>query len=293
MAGRGSHLSTILIATFAAQPGSTCSLPVTLPVEEIVAGLNEFQPDAVTAYPSALHRLALEARAGRLRISPLSLHATAEPLLPEVRRTIDEAFGAPIIDVYGCSEAGTVALSHPGAAPLHLIEDTAVYEPVDRAGRPVPPGTPAAKLLITNVVNRVLPLIRYELTDAVTFLDRPNPGPWTGREIAPAPVRLEDAFVYDSGVEVHPHVFRSALGRLPAVCEYQVRQLPRGAEILVRADRTDDFEPVRRDLIAALARLGLVAPEVSIVPVDRLERVGPAGKLRRFVPLPARHRGGR
>ena len=53
-----------------------------------------------------------------------------------------------------------------------------------RRQSPGGPGTRARKLLVTNVINHVLPLIRYELTDEVTVLDEPNPGPWTGRRIA-------------------------------------------------------------------------------------------------------------
>jgi phenylacetate-coenzyme A ligase PaaK-like adenylate-forming protein len=291
MAAHGTHLSTVLGETFAGPSGATRSLPVTLPLAEIVAGLNDHQPEAISAYPSALHRLALEAQAGRLRISPRGLTTAAEPLLPEARAVISETFRVPVVDLYGCSETGVAAVSYPGSTPLHLIEDIAVYEPVDRAGRPVPPGVPAAKMLITNVINQVLPLIRYEITDEVTFLAEPNPDPWTGRRIAPVPGRLDDTFVYDAGVEVHPHVFRSALGGIPAICEYQVRQTPRGASILVCAAQTENLEPVRRHLVGALARLGLVAPEVSIEAVDHLDRVGGTGKLKRFVPLPAADHG--
>jgi phenylacetate-coenzyme A ligase PaaK-like adenylate-forming protein len=42
----------------------------------------------------------------------------------------------------------------------------------------------AAKLLLTNVANYVLPLIRYEVTDETTFVATPNPDPWTGRRIS-------------------------------------------------------------------------------------------------------------
>jgi phenylacetate-coenzyme A ligase PaaK-like adenylate-forming protein len=274
--------------TFAGPSGAELVLPVTLPLAEIVSGLNEHQPEAISAYPSALHRLALEAQAGRLRIRPRILSTAAEPLLPEARTAIGETFRVPVLDLYACSETGFLAISHPDSAPLHLIEDVAVYEPVDRAGGPVPPGNPAAKMLITNVVNQVLPLIRYEITDEVTFLDESNPDPWTGRRIAPVPGRLDDTFVYDAGVEVHPHVFRSALGGIPAICEYQVRQTPRGASILVCAAQAENLVPLQRHLVGALARLGLVAPEVSIEAVDHLDRLGGTGKLKRFVPLPAR-----
>jgi phenylacetate-CoA ligase len=159
------------------------------------------------------------------------------------------------------------------------------FEPIDIGGLPVAPGTPAAKLLVTNVINRVLPLIRYELTDEVTFLAEPNPDPWTGRRIADVQGRMDDMFKYTMGVLVHPHVFRSALGRRQAILDYQVRQLPRGADIAVRTTAPVNLQDLSRELVEVLTRLGLADPEVSIRVVADFNRQTGTGKLRRFVPL--------
>jgi phenylacetate-coenzyme A ligase PaaK-like adenylate-forming protein len=285
MAGRGTHASIAFGATFAGSSAGSRPFPVTWPIGEIVAGLNEYQPESLGGYPSALHRLALEAQAGRLRIAPQLLSASGEALLPEARHVIEDTFGAPIMNQYSSSEHTAMAMSYPGSRDLHLIEDQAVYEPVDRNWKPVPPGQPAAMVLVTNVVNQLLPLIRYALTDEVTFVETPNPDPWTGRQIAPVPGRLDDVFEYAGGVEVPPHVFRSTLSRLPSICEYQVRQTARGAEILVRLEGRLDLASVHEELSDALARIGLPDPVVTIEPVDHLARLDGTGKLKRFVPL--------
>jgi len=240
-------------------------------------------PDTLYSYPSTLHRLALEAQAGRLRIAPRALAVAAEPLLPEARRVIEETFAAPLLNVYGCSEAGLIAWSYPGSPGLHLVEDIAVYEPSDAQGRPVAAGVPAAKLLVTNVINQTLPLIRYELTDELTLLAEPNPDPWTGRRIAEVQGRLDDHFIYAGDVEIHPHVFRSALAGVPEVTEYQVRQTARGVAIVAQAGDMLDLVPVRDKISAALGRLGLADPEVTITGVERIERLAGTGKLKRFV----------
>jgi phenylacetate-coenzyme A ligase PaaK-like adenylate-forming protein len=168
---------------------------------------------------------------------------------------------------------------------MHLNEDIAVCEPIDIGGLPVADGTPAAKLLVTNVVNRVLPLIRYELTDEVTFLAEPNPDPWTGRRIADVQGRLDDMFTYATGVVVHPHVFRSALGRRQGILDYQVRQLPRGADIAIRTTEPVNLQDLTGELVGVLTHLGLGHPEVSIRVVADFNRQAGTGKLRRFVPL--------
>jgi phenylacetate-coenzyme A ligase PaaK-like adenylate-forming protein len=283
------HMTEAMRRTF--EPGASCLLPVTMPLPEIVRGLNEFQPVGVLAYPSMLHRLALEAEAGRLSISPRLLFCGAEPLYAHMRGTIEAALGAPVVNTYACSEGWMIGCSYPGAPAIHMVEDVAVYEPVDREGRPVPAGERASKLLLTNVINHALPLIRYELTDEVTFLGEPNPGPWTGRRIAAVEGRLDDLFVYaDRGrgeVVAHPYIFWSALGRDPRIVEYQVRQTEAGAGVAVQLAGAMPLEPVREKLVEGLRRVGLSDPVIDIETVDTMERLPGSGKVRRFIPLGA------
>jgi phenylacetate-coenzyme A ligase PaaK-like adenylate-forming protein len=278
------HMSAAMAATFAL-PGRTYHLPVTLPLHELVAELNRLQPFHLTGYPSILHELASEAQAGRLHIRPALVQTSSEPLFPAARQAIQTAFDAPVMNMYACSEVCTMAVSYPWGTGLHLLEDVAVLEPVDADGQPVPPGAPASKLLLTNVINQVLPLIRYELTDEVTFLVEPNPGPWTGRRIANVVGRLEDAFRYPGGAYVHPHIFHSAFDRVANIVEYQVRQTPTGADITLVVASPTDLERTRRELEAELVHLGLTEPRASFRIVDRLERQVGTEKLQRFIPL--------
>jgi phenylacetate-CoA ligase len=121
----------------------------------------------------------------------------------------------------------------------HLSEDLVIVEPVGEDGRPVAPGERSAKVYLTNLFNRTLPLIRYEITDEVTILTDPCPCGSARRCVADVQGRLDDAFVYD-GRRVHPHLFRSELGRQHGVVEYQVRQTAQGAQIAVRCSARVD-----------------------------------------------------
>jgi phenylacetate-CoA ligase len=69
------------------------------------------------------------------------------------------------------------------------------------------------------------------------------------------------------------------------VLEYQVRQTPGGADIVVRTSAKLDTESLRRELLQSLAALGLAQPQVSVADLEAIERVESTGKLRRFVPL--------
>ena len=277
------HATAALSRTFASPEFVSVRFPVTLATENMVAGLNVAQPDFLVAYPSALHVLSVEARARRLRIAPQQVLSCSEPLLPEIRVAAEEAWGVRVGNIWGLSEGGCAGVGCEHGR-MHLSEDLVIVEPVDEQGRPVAPGERAAKIYLTNLFNRVLPLIRYEITDEVTILTEPCPCGSAHRCVADIQGRLDDVFVY-GGRRVHPHVFRSALGRRSGVVEYQVKQTPRGAQIAVRCGAPVDLDGLRGEVELALACLGLQRPVVDVTAVERLKRDPGPAKLRRFVPL--------
>lgn len=256
-------------------------VPVTLPLPEIVARLNAIGPPALFGYPTMLARLAAEQRAGRLRIAPMVVTSTSETCTPELRAAITAGFGAPVIDTFAASE-GMSGSSLPGEDVLTFAEDGCIVELVDADHRPVPPGTPSAKVLVTNLYNRVQPLIRYALTDS---LAQQPPAAAHGYLRARVRGRSDEAFRYGA-VTLHPLVVRSVLVHTPDVAEYQVRQTPDGLDATVVAGEALDLARLRTDLIAALARAGLDRPAVAVRAVPDLPRHPATGKLRRFLPLP-------
>lgn len=283
-AARASHMTSAIGQTFS--DGRTeHAFPVTLPLSEIVNGLNEVRPAVLTGYASALLSLAHEVRAGRLDIAPGVIVANAEPLLPEIRSILNEVWGVPVINAWGTTEGGLTAIGCGVGDGMHLSDDLLIVEPVDAAGQPVAPGERSAKVFLTNLFNDALPLIRYEITDEVVVLDEPCPCGLAFDRVADILGRLDDRFVYDGRQSVHPHVFRSALGRDRGVVEYQVRQTPRGAAIAIRATAPVDTAGLERDLVTALAGHGVRDPEIVVTVVDRFDRTA-VGKLQRFVPLP-------
>jgi phenylacetate-coenzyme A ligase PaaK-like adenylate-forming protein len=277
------HATAALSRTFASPEFVNFRFPVTMATEQMVAGLNDAPPDVLIAYPSALHVLSFEARAGRLRITPKQILSCSEPLLPEIRRAAEEAWDVPVGNAWGTSEGGGVGIPCEHARS-HLSDDLVIVEPVDTEGRLVAPGERSAKVYLTNLFNQALPLIRYEITDEVTILPEPCPCGSAHRRVADIQGRLDDVFVYDDR-RVHPHVFRSALGRHPGVVEYQVRQTADGARIAVRCGAPVHLDRVAAEVADALAQLGVSDPVVEVTGVERLERDPGPAKLRRFVPL--------
>jgi phenylacetate-coenzyme A ligase PaaK-like adenylate-forming protein len=265
-----------------ASPFRAIPVPVTLPLTEIVKRLNALQPPFLYAYASMLARLAAEQSAGRLRLAPMSVTTTSEMLFPEQRSAIAEAFGAPIVDNFGSSE-GLVGTTAPDDDVMVFNSDLCIIELVDTENRPITPGVPSAKVLLTNLYNRTQPLIRYELTDS--FVRQPDASEH-GHLRAKVRGRADEVLHFE-GVDIHPHIVRSVMVRSPEVLDYRVRQTPRGIEVEALAVIPLDSDRVEERLGQTLAEAGLTDPAVSVRIVDHLERIPDTGKLRRFIPLPS------
>jgi len=262
-------------------PLRVTSVPVTLPWPQIVARLNALQAPCLIGFASALARLAAEQSAGRLHIAPAVIISTSETLLPEARAEITAAFGTPVVNSFASTE-GLMGSSAPGGDVLMFNSDMCIIELVDAGNRPVGPGVPSAKVLVTNLYNLAQPLIRYELADS--FVLEPSAG-GTGHLLARAQGRADEVFHYQSG-DLHPHVIRSVMVRSPGVADYQIRQTRTGIEAdIIAASGGASTEALRRQLAEALAHGGLSQPDVTVRIAGDLPRCAGSGKLRRFIPL--------
>ena len=284
MATVPTHMSAAMFKAFSFAGAERIVLSAGTPLDELVAELNDLQPGVLVAYPSVLERLAGEALADRLHIQPLSIQAGGEALEPRTRQVVTDAFGIGCGNFYGATEAGVIAASLSGER-LVVTEDKVLLEPVDVELQPVAAGIRSATALVTNLVNSVIPLIRYELADSLTWHADDAAGLFTGRRLDDVHGRTDDSFRYADGVTVHPHVFRSPLSRDPDILEYQVRQTIAGADVAVRGRSEVDLEAVADLLTASLRSAGLAEPVVTVRSIDRIGATTATGKVRRFVPL--------
>lgn len=140
------------------------AIPVTWPLERIVAALREFDPAFLAGYPSVLALLAQEQRAGRLALAPALAWSGGETLTAHAQAAIGHAFGCRVMNEYGASECLSIAYECR-CGWMHANSEWVIVEPVDARGEPCAPGETSHSVLVTNLANRVQPLIRYDLGD--------------------------------------------------------------------------------------------------------------------------------
>ena len=283
----GVHMSQRIFGRL--QSGEVPSLSALTPLPEMVVALNDFQPAILFGYPSVVALLAAEQLAGRLRIAPRLMALGSEPLTDEVRDKVQRAWGFDPGEYYATTEAHTVAAStpdHPRA--LELFEDQFVIEIVDEHDRPVPPGTAGAKVLVTNLENLTLPLIRYALEDRVVESPEPNPAGRPYRHLAGIDGRAADTLTFPGRaggtVDVLPLRIGAPFSGLPQVRQFQIVHDPGGLEVRLVLDPDAARETpaiVRAAVLRVLDEAGAVPPAVVVTPVAELEREpGAAAKLK-------------
>jgi phenylacetate-coenzyme A ligase PaaK-like adenylate-forming protein len=268
-------------------------LPARAPIADTVATLASVQPDGLFGYSTALTMVAFEAMEGRLAVGPKMVGASSEPLTDAMARYLERAFGVAPSNTYAVTELGALAArDFPGISGLALVEDVAVYEPMQRAAhgarRPAGPGEMSDTLIVTPVLNRALPLIRYELDDRVA-IDADGPGgPWTGRGIRLGG-RLEAELAWPDGPPVDPAAIARAAELHPEVLDLAITQQPRGVRVqLWLADPPVGLlDRMRAELTAAVMAARPDA-EVVVEAIDRPDELPrtDAGKRRRVVRLP-------
>lgn len=285
------HISYRIGAEMRAIRAPTPRLNVLMPIEEIVDGLNRYQPEVVSTYPSFVRVLANEQLAGRLDIKPRLIRTSAETLTDDVREIAATAWAAKIVNSYTCTEAGAMGHECQCASGIHLAEDAFVFEVVDENDRAVPNGTPGAKILVTTLTNLVLPLVRYEISDIVTLATEPCPCGLPFWRIAKIDGRREEMLSFPKRgggtVRVHGHRLRSPLTSIGGIRQYQFAQLVNGLEITISLSNGFDADGVKdeleRSVRATLSKVDAEPAQILIQVVDAITRSGAGAKERLVV----------
>jgi len=282
------HITRQLFAAFGAGRAAAPRLSVTTPLDVMVRSLNEYRPEAIITYASIAALLADEQLEGRLEVEPNVVAVGSEVLTEDIERRIVAAWGIEPVNVYASTEVLLVASSSPNDRGLCLSDDLAVVEVVDENGCAVPPGVPGHKVLLTNLVNRAFPLIRYELSDSVVVAaEQSSALPY--QLIESVGGRTADILSLPrrggGRVAVHPYRLHAPLGLFADVRQYQI---VRGEHELViqvvlrpTASAADVVESVHRAVVDSLEDAGALPPHIAVEPVSEIVREpGHAAKLK-------------
>jgi phenylacetate-CoA ligase len=140
---------------------------------QLMKQLSDYRPHVVIAYASILDKLAL--RAAEFPFAPTLRQVVncSETLTVAARQRIQRAYHVPVLDSYATGECLFLSQGCPVSRGAHVNADWAILEVVDENYRAVPAGELGKKVLLTNLFNRVQPIIRYEVGDMVALSAAP------------------------------------------------------------------------------------------------------------------------
>lgn len=242
-----------------------------------IRALESFQPKMIKCFPSVLNLLAQYILESGISIRPRGVFIYGETLLDMQRRTIEQAFGCPVFNFYSTGERTGYALQCQ-QGNLHVITETSVVEVLRPDGEPAAVGE-VGELVLTNLMNRAMPLIRYRIRDTGTMGEGKCP---CGREtpiLTSLTGRINDFIVTRDGKKIRPYrVFANSEN----VKEAQFYQEEPGS-VVVRIVPRQSFGPKDENLIMEELRLRLGNEmKIQFQMVDEIPRAR-SGKFQHII----------
>jgi len=144
--------------------GMDCTLDDFLRIIRTLPGHRRY---SIRTYPSylALYSSEMIERGIGPDRKPDVIVAGAEALSDHRASLIEQAFARRPLRHYGCKELGYIALTCPdNPENMHILGEQLIVRVVDERGKQVKPGH-RGRVLVTNLYNRVMPFINYEIGD--------------------------------------------------------------------------------------------------------------------------------
>jgi phenylacetate-CoA ligase len=141
-------------------------------IEDFIARWRRGKPEILFGHSHSLYMLAryvLEKRISDLR--PRGIISTSMMLLANERAVIEMAFGCKVSDRYGSEEVGLIASECERHQGLHLNIEHLYLEFLRPDGTDASAGEEGT-IVITDLVNRAMPFIRYRIEDVGVPSDR-------------------------------------------------------------------------------------------------------------------------
>jgi len=145
-------------------------------LDEFVAKVRHWDPVLVDGYAESLSFLASYLQEGQTAgFSPAAVMSSAQALPDQVRAAIESGLDTKVFDKYGSREFSGIAYQCEASPDHHVMDESYLVE-ILVEGRPARPGE-VGEIVITDLNNFSVPLIRYRVGDLAQAVDQDQPCP--------------------------------------------------------------------------------------------------------------------
>ncbi len=153
------------IKLFAVQDISAREIPL------IARGIQDFQPEFIRGYPSAIYLLAkFIEKEGTRKLRLKGITTIAEKVEDYQRDLFRKVFSCETYSLYSATEAPNIASECSSHCGYHITAENIIVEIVDNQNAPVPIGE-SGRILVTNLFNHTMPFLRYDIGDIGALSD--------------------------------------------------------------------------------------------------------------------------
>ncbi len=215
----------------------------------------------------------------KLRVGVLG----AEPWSEEMRTRIEESSGIKAYDIFGTSElSGPLFTECTYQDGIHIWADQFLVEIIDpKTGKPLPDGE-QGELVITTLVKKALPLIRYKIGDLTVKTSEICKCGRTHPRIMRVLGRVDDMLII-RGINVFPGQIESVLMNIPEVGEHFMIIVDRVNELdtmkvqiemtdAAFSDKVNDIMSLEKKVASSLKSVLNLAVKVELVENGSLPR---------------------
>ncbi len=143
-------------------------------IDRFVSDWRRWRPGLLYGHAHSLYILAEMLRERGLHLPVRGIVATSMMLIQPERAVIEDVFGVPVTDRYGCEEVSLIACECEEHHGLHLNAEHVYVEFLRDDGSSCTPGEDG-RIVVTELVNHGMPMIRYEVGDRGAPSDRQCP----------------------------------------------------------------------------------------------------------------------
>ncbi len=133
--------------------GNQLFIDINTPLKDWIEKTNNFKPDMIVGYPSAIKILGELVEKRKLNVDVFRVISCGEPLSFNLRNYFKKVFAADIINFYGASESLVLGVETDLNEGMYLFDDMNYIEIEN------------GNIYVTSLYNYSQPLIRYKITD--------------------------------------------------------------------------------------------------------------------------------
>jgi phenylacetate-CoA ligase len=222
---------------------SLLNLDIKTPLDEWVHQIEEFNPDMIIGYPSAIKILGELIEKRKVEMDVFRIVSCGEPLGAGLRRYLEEVFRAEVINFYGASESLALGVESNGNDGMLLFDDMNFIEIED------------GKMYLTSLYNFAQPLIRYQLSDTLTLQEPDEESNYPFTKAVGLLGRNEDILWFEDRKGKREFLHPLAVEGLciEGLKDYQFRQVNEDTfEMYAEIDDTASKERIRAEILSAM-----------------------------------------